>query len=815
MFYLQIRTGTSAESIIMQPTDFNNEFFLNFLFKAFSWIVPLYRKAEKQVIQIQKKKERIKFLKKCLDEKVLPTTFEWVKRLDNDSPFPAESVKVIKAEIENLKEDVDDKYYRLRRSKMAMFQQLPDNLEHKVVSFLKTVGRSRASTKEAELTGKLQKLVENSPWTTFSQGNNIVNYSSYDLSNNQKQVLGYGLNFSLPHEKRHFFSVLEELEKLKCFGDYFNHSFVLMNLENIFYDLKNEIKDFLPKRFITALKDLKSEKSIRICKADKGGKIVIVDKSSYREKIRTLLSDTCVYKVLKKNPLGKMQTEFNKGLKIIFEKYDKKDCIKKFTSRLPSLPYMYGLPKIHKENCPYRPIISNVNSPSYKLAKWLSKQLSKSLGKFSDAHIKHNTDLLTFLKTVIPGNKRFISFDVKSLFTNVPLDVTLDFLKRKLPSLKIDFDVPVECLIELIELCLKNPCFQFEDEFFEQSFGTGMGNPLSCVLANLFLEHVESELLPLYKGVSPIFWKRYVDDCLSLVSEDFDLDDFLNFINSFYPSLKFTYEWSKNGKIPFLDILIQNCNTHLKFDIFRKETHSESYLHYFSYASESIKLGLAQSLFLRAYRICDQEFLTKEIDHVKTVLRKLAYPKKFLNKALIKAKKSHFSVSKKVTNDLNKKMIKLPYNKNLEKFRRPLNNVNTRLVFTYNNKLRQNLCKNRPKNDEINMGVYEIPCGTCKKIYVGESGRDLKKRIKEHKYDIKKANEKNGLFVHVRDFDHPIDFNNARLVYPSSSVRRRHLVESALIDKHQKIDNCVNLNKGFAYSNPLVSKYVREIAKLN
>ena len=192
--------------MIMQPTDSNNEFFLNFLFKTFSWIVPMYRKVEKRVIQIQKKKERIKFLKKCLEEKVLPTTFEWVKRLDKTSPFPAESIKVIKSEIEDLKEDVDEDYYYLRQSKMAMFQQLPDSLEHRVVEFLKTIGQSRASTKEAELTGRLQKLVDNSPWTAFSQGNNIVNYSSYDLSNYQKQVLGYGLNFSLPHEKRHFFS---------------------------------------------------------------------------------------------------------------------------------------------------------------------------------------------------------------------------------------------------------------------------------------------------------------------------------------------------------------------------------------------------------------------------------------------------------------------------------------------------------------------------------------------------------------------------------------------------------------------------------
>ena len=296
------------------------------------------------------------------------------------------------------------------------------------------------------------------------------------IRNSQKGILGYGLGFSLPHEKSHFLDVLEELERFKFYEDNFSHSFILMNIENIFYDFRTEIKDFLPKRFLLALRSLKKEKSIRISKADKGGKIVIVDKNEYENKMKELLNNEIVYRKLNKNPLTKMQSEFNKGLAEICKKFEgSRDQLKKFNSRLPSLPYMYGLPKIHKENCPYRPIISNVNAPSYKLAKWVSKQLSKALGKFSNAHIKHNTHLLDFLKTIVPGKNRFISFDVKSLFTNVPLDVTLDFLKRKLPTLGIDFDVPVECLLELVELCLKNPCFEFGKKIMFSHLGREWG----------------------------------------------------------------------------------------------------------------------------------------------------------------------------------------------------------------------------------------------------------------------------------------------------------------------------------------------------
>ena len=131
-----------------------------------------------------------------------------------------------------------------------------------------------------------------------------------------------------------------------------------MNIENIFYDLKTEIKDFLPKRFLLALKSLKKEKSVRVSRADKGGKIVIVDKADYHKKMKNMLDDTSVYEKLIKNPLSRMQSEFNKGLTEICKKYDDSDQLKMFNSRLPSLPYMYGLPKIHKQSCPYRPIIS-------------------------------------------------------------------------------------------------------------------------------------------------------------------------------------------------------------------------------------------------------------------------------------------------------------------------------------------------------------------------------------------------------------------------------------------------------------------------
>ena len=129
----------------------------------------------------------------------------------------------------------------------------------------------------------------------------------------------------------------------------------------------------------------------------------------------------------------------------------------------------------------------------------------------------------------------------------------------------------VNCILELVDLCTTNLYFHFEENFYKQKFGMAMGNPLSPVLANLFLEHIESDILPTYDNVKPSFWYRYVDDILCLVDNDFDLTDFLSFINNLYPSLNFTFEWESDGKISFLDVLIHNYHDHLKFSVFRKK----------------------------------------------------------------------------------------------------------------------------------------------------------------------------------------------------------------------------------------------------
>ena len=76
----------------------------------------------------------------------------------------------------------------------------------------------------------------------------------------------------------------------------------------------------------------------------------------------------------------------------------------------------------------------------------------------------------------------------------------------------------------------------------------------------------------------PKIWVRYVDDVFAIVDETFNIDLFLQQISSQYSSIKFTYEKEVGGKLPFLDLLVKRVENQLKFEIYRKKTHTFRYI---------------------------------------------------------------------------------------------------------------------------------------------------------------------------------------------------------------------------------------------
>ena len=90
-----------------------------------------------------------------------------------------------------------------------------------------------------------------------------------------------------------------------------------------------------------------------------------------------------------------------------------------------------------------------------------------------------------------------VSFDVASLFTNVPLEKTIEIiLKRIYINEGITTDISKQEMKELLNHCTKSVHFTFNNETYIQVDGVTMGSPLGPVLAIIFMVEFETSVIP-------------------------------------------------------------------------------------------------------------------------------------------------------------------------------------------------------------------------------------------------------------------------------------------------------------------------------
>ena len=365
--------------------------------------------------------------------------------------------------------------------------------------------------------------------------------------------------------------------------------------------------------------------------------MAILSYEDYMSKMSTILRDSSKYVPIPDGTCKREALEFNKRAREILRATS---AGKKYFWKLeeaPAAPRMRGGPKIHKQGVPLRPITSGIGSAPHRLAKMLAKPLSEMLGGICDSHIKNSTDLKNRLKNIGVRSKKLVSFDVESLFTNVPIPEALSAVKEALALKNIELPLPMTQFVDLIELCVKYNSFTFEGKEYRQVHGMAMGSPLSPVLACLFMESFEkSRIKPIIGAHTRYF--RYVDDCLVLLPRREKTSTTLDAINGLHPNIKFTMEEECDERLPFLDMMLHRDGNDLKFSVYRKPTNRDDFIHYFSAHDARTKSGTVIGFYLRALRICDAEFLNDELEYIAKAFGNLCYPKNFLEGCLAKAR---------------------------------------------------------------------------------------------------------------------------------------------------------------------------------
>ena len=87
-----------------------------------------------------------------------------------------------------------------------------------------------------------------------------------------------------------------------------------------------------------------------------------------------------------------------------------------------------------------------------------------------------------------------ISFDVESLFTNVPIEETPQELNND-PSLPDRTALTPTQIADLLNFVLRSTYFKYNGALYEQQDGAPMGSPISAVIADLYMEAFKEQTL--------------------------------------------------------------------------------------------------------------------------------------------------------------------------------------------------------------------------------------------------------------------------------------------------------------------------------
>ena len=414
------------------------------------------------------------------------------------------------------------------------------------------------------------------------------------------------------------------------------------------------------------------------------------------------------------------------------------------------LAHLYGLPKTHKPELAMRPILSATGTYNFKLAKWLDEKLKPiSINEFTISDPLRFSEELR--KNGNVDGEILVSYDVSSLFTNVPVDETIEILVQKAFheewfNNKYNLALKESDLRALLNIAVKNQLFQLDGKLYEQIDGVAMGSPLGPLMANTFMCSIEEKLVS--DMVMPSFYHRFVDDTITSQRSLATAEDFLDTLNNCHESLNFTMECEVDGKLSFLGMEAIRNDEHFETKVHVKPTNTGLLLHYQSHVDRRYKRSLITTMLNRAFSLSSSwKHFVEECDRLKNVFVHLQYPLSLVDSIISRFVQKQYEEVKKESTNQQECVVSLilPFKdqKSADIVRRQLAGLGSligkalRPVFT-SRKIRDQVKLKEVKAPLVNNQcvVYKFKCDLCDADYVGYTCRHLHQRIDEHKGSV-------------------------------------------------------------------------------
>ncbi|XP_044751669.1 uncharacterized protein LOC123311665 [Coccinella septempunctata] len=443
----------------------------------------------------------------------------------------------------------------------------------------------------------------------------VKNYTNLDIPGEVKSVIGLGSKHGIVPCRLPMVDVVKDIESCISSAPITEEEKNLCRVEctgavNNYLKRHDKVDKFrFPyKKYLRCTNEfIQNNPEIIITESDKGNCTVVMFKEEYIRGVTGLLEDEETYKPLNKDPTKKIQDKVNNKLKEmrtagLINEIEYRTLIRHNSV----IPKLYCLRKTHKDTLSLRPIVSNINAPTYNLGKLMHDILSKVLST-SPYNVKNSIQAKEIIKNiVVPKGYILISLDVVSLFTNISKDLVIRVAHKRWNYIKNFTTLDKATFISLIELCFEGGYFSFNNKFYQQLNGTAMGAPASTSFANLVMNDLFDFVCDRLT-FRILLMLLYVDDTLMLIPLEMRQTIF-DLFNSYHPSIKFTIEDENENKIPFLDLLITREETNLTTCWYTKTINSNRIINYYSNHSNTQKVNTAISLMYRALSLSDSKF---------------------------------------------------------------------------------------------------------------------------------------------------------------------------------------------------------------
>jgi hypothetical protein len=264
-----------------------------------------------------------------------------------------------------------------------------------------------------------------------------------------------------------------------------------------------------------ALTTLCGNRDVIVKPADKNLGLTLMGRLWYDQECLRHLGDTAMYMPVDSVDIPGVQRGSLRIVNGNWEHFSKQETnfLRKRTASSDQVPFFYVIPKLHKDPVVGRPIVASHSWATTPLAIWAAHHLNKVVCESCPTVLQSSHALigeLDNLRSRVAASTRFITADVESLYTNIPIGAAIGAMMRLLTTVG---HRKRDALGRVVNYILHNNYLTFNGRFWRQCSGIAMGTPLAPPLANIYMFMLESVVLSSFQA-SMFFYRRYLDDIL-------------------------------------------------------------------------------------------------------------------------------------------------------------------------------------------------------------------------------------------------------------------------------------------------------------